>query len=176
MKKTWLLPLLLYMFLCQSVISAGTFQRKSVLTVTDQIYTDMDAEIIIWIWNLFSPKPFKKSTDWKIKLGLGNSPASLPDDAKTLLFATSAWSESKRLNLFSPSKKDIELKLDIAKDPSSLKQLSVTAQKFWIEQSSESKSLYLDIVLRAMSFEKTRGGFEKNQALAAMAWYWHESK
>ena len=154
--------------------------NRSVLSVGSDVYSYFDAVLLLRFWNLLTPTTVALTTPWetttgfvfKRELDLLSNVKLWPEDSVRLLFLALVWSEAKRLNLFVPTEKEMEVAL-------------VRVKKEGITSGNEEllayfKALpeprlrqYLEILLRARTFEKVRGGFDKNAGLLNASWFWH---
>lgn len=154
--------------------------NRSVLSIGSDVYTSFDAVLLLQFWNLLTPTPVSFITNWdtttgfvfRRELDLLTNIKSWPTDATRLLFLGLVWSEAKRLNLFVPAEKEMEVALTRVKKEGVTSSREELAAYFKGMPESRLRE-YLEIVLRARTFEKVRGGFEKNPGLLNASWFWH---
>lgn len=142
------------------------------------VYTSLDIETILAISNAISNKTIPLTTDWNTfvppelesfdRLGLGIK--NLPPDVRRILFVCVAWNEASRLNLFSVPESDVQLAFE-----------RVRAERPWRGLASEKRvdrlsdatlKEFVQMVLKVDSFERVRGGIEKNPSLGYSAFAW----
>lgn len=154
--------------------------NRSILSVGSAIYSTFDAVILLNFWNVLAPSPILLNTPWESTPGfpfrrefdLITNIKTWPEDAARLLFLGLVWSESKRLNLFSPTEKELELALQRVKK-AGIASSNHSLNLYFTSLSNNKMRDYLEIVLRARVFEKVRGGIDKNSGLLNAPWFWH---
>ena len=154
--------------------------NRSVLSIGSDVFTSFDANLLLRFWNLLAPTPVALTTSWnsttgfvfKRELDLLTNINSWPPDASRLLFLGLVWAEAKRLNLFVPVEKEMEVALARVKKEG-LGPANEDLQAYFKGLPETRLRGYLEIVLRARTFERVRGGFDKNSGLLNTAWFWH---
>ncbi len=168
----------------QAALPEVKFQDSvcTVLTVGNDIYTNLDAILLLAIWDNISGESTRLSLDWRKKLQFNTNHqkdlvlrvSEWPQDAKRFLFVALAWNETKKFNLFVPTAKDLESAR--VKTDRKIKWDSVAPdiQSYFNEIPAAKLNMYLEIILRSISFLKIRGDFSKNSSLlATRQWHWH---
>lgn len=166
--------------------SQASFVNRSLVTIGGDVYTSLDARLLLALWNAMAEKPEPMVTDFERNSGRQNPPtkkdteaspanriSQLAPDSKRLLYILFVWEESRRLGLFAPSEKAF-------KDGAAAIQLSnfstfspVDVRNYWSDLGPQGQRIYYDMILRARVYLKVRGDLDANQRLTETFWFWH---
>ena len=168
----------------QSVQSS--FINRSLVTVGGDVYTSLDARLLLGLWNALTDKPVPMVTDFEQTSGRQNPPAKseaeassanrisqLAPDAKRLLYILSVWDESRRLGLFAPSEKAFKDGTAALQLSSFMNSATVDVRNYWTDLGPQGQRIYYDMILRARAYLKVRGDIDANLRLADTFWFWH---
>ena len=153
--------------------------NRSVLTVSGDFFTYFDFQILNMIFSVLSGKP--RSNDWdglsgpahfKSKSALENY-ETLPNDAKQFLFTVLVNAESKRLNLFQPTRDELEKAQKKIKNADMKKDLPPDVAEYFSSLNERKIRTYVESVLRKITYERVRGPLAKNLSLTDISWFWH---
>lgn len=174
----------------QSVVAetpAGKSSRvtnRAVLTVGGEVYTSTDAVLILALWNALGEPRVALSTSWLADLRIRiekdrdalQTVLNWPADVRRLLGIGLVWHEAKRLNLFVPGEKELEAALQKVSLEQGLVGMPAPVLSFWNALPVTKKRFYIELVLRARTYEKVRGSLQKNPALLNASWFWHAAQ
>jgi len=173
---------------------AGRLVNRTLLTVGSDVYTAWDASVLACASAVSAmsatdaaPDALATRHDWlsppivarKERLRPGDV-ATLPPEARRFLFVALVWGEARKLNLFVPPEKDLEAgvkSLRLARDSGRcvIPGGGPEAVAFLSGLPDARVRGYVDLALRAKSFERVRGPLEKNPNLLSQTWFWHAS-
>jgi hypothetical protein len=163
-----------------------SFVNRSLVTVGGDVYTSLDARLLLGLWNALTDKPVPMVTDFEQTSGRQNPPAKteaeasssnrisqLAPDSKRLLYILSVWDESRRLGLFAPSEKAFKDSAAALQLSSFLISAPVDVRNYWSDLGPQGQRIYYDMILRARAYLKVRGDIDANLRLADTFWFWH---
>lgn len=167
--------------LIESQSFAKQLVNQSFLYVADKPYSAMQVNLIIRLWNSFADWSGKGLPKVPLTTHLLNSKdifeskrldqkqdgmgrlLHLPPDVKRALFCCLVWTEAKRLNLFEINLSEIEVAQEhFMKDES----VSILLKSLGSQIAFDS----IHMVLKAGTYFKVRGDFERNLSLANLSW------
>jgi hypothetical protein len=162
--------------------------NRSVLTVGREIFSAADAVALLALWNLTRPaseNAVEIDTKWlagftlqdlvQPDIQLMNS--IWPEDVKVFFRIALVWVDVQKLNLFIPSEQEIKplLASFVAKRESLLAGVEPALAAEIAGASEKTKRKWIEMVVRARTFFRVRGSFERNRNLFNVGWYWHSA-
>jgi hypothetical protein len=160
--------------------------NRSVLTVGREVYSAGDAAALLLVWNLTQPsaeKPVFIQTPWLSGFSvpdlLSFDPAIMekiwPEDVRVFFQIALIWVDVQKLNLFIPKEQEISALLSALNERQAALMGGVeTALAQEVTGASEKqKRKWIEMVVRARTFLRVRGGLDKNKNLFNVGWYWH---
>ena len=160
--------------------------NRSVLTVGREVYSATDAAALLLVWNLTQPateKPVFIQTPWLAGFTVADlltfDPTMMekiwPEDVRVFFQIALIWVDVQKLNLFIPKEQEISALLSALTE----RQGTLTAgfepmlAKEVMGASEKQRRKWIEMVVRARTFLRVRGGLEKNKNLFNVGWYWH---
>lgn len=160
--------------------------NRSVLTVGREVYSATDAAALLLIWNLTQPpseKPVFIQTQWLSGFAvpdlLSFDPTIIekiwPEDVRVFFQVALIWVDVQKLNLFIPKDQEISSLLSQLNE----RQASLTGgfESVLIREvlgaSEKQRRKWIEMVIRARTFLRVRGGLDRNKNLFNVGWYWH---
>ena len=160
--------------------------NRSVLTVGREVFSSADAAAILAIWNLTNApgeKPVAIETKWLAGFSLPDlvSPdvetmnKIWPEDIRTFFQLALIWVDVQKLNLFIPRDQEVSSLLKNFKDKQEtlLTGIEPVLAREIANVSDKTKRKWVEAVIRARTFYRVRGSFERNKNLFSVGWYWH---
>jgi hypothetical protein len=173
----------------QSNLSKTRLTNRNVLAVGDTTYTVFDAYGVLLVYKSITKNLKKIQSDFLsdevfpiLSKDLQSSSVEAKMLEKTLLlFLCLSYQESLKLKLFQPDEKTIqELKQKIIDERREIvskglaTEWQTKVEQFLLEDKFVLR--YLNVVLRGLAFEKSRGGLSKNPVLLSQAWHWSKNQ
>jgi|GEM_PF-5686559 len=162
--------------------SGARLVNRTVLSVASDTYTAWDAAATLCAWNAVAAPEVALSLRW-VEHGVfgprargGDETRSLPEEARRFLFLALVWNESRKLNLFVPPEKELgEAVQSLLSNKSGCVVTGggAEAQDFLTNLPAARWRTYADMAMRAKTFERVRGSFDRNASLLAQTWFWH---
>jgi len=160
--------------------------NRSVLTVGREVFSSADAAAILALWNLTrasGEKPVAIETKWLAGFSLLDlvSPdvetmnKIWPEDIRTFFQLALIWVDVQKLNLFIPRDQEVNSLLKNFKDKQEalLTGIEPVLAREIAHVSDKTKRKWVETVIRARTFYRVRGSFERNKNLFSVGWYWH---
>lgn len=160
--------------------------NRSVLTVGREVFSSADAAAILALWNLTrasGEKPVAIETKWLAGFTLPDlvSPdvetmnKIWPEDIRNFFQLALIWVDVQKLNLFIPRDEEVNRLLKNFKDKQEalLTGIEPVLAREIAQVSDKTKRKWVETVLRARTFYRVRGSFERNKNLFSVGWYWH---
>lgn len=169
----------------EALAARARLVNRTILGAAGESYTAWDASLLLCAWNALGSAPVPLGTPWlapdgRMRARLAASDTSAwPADARRLLFLALVWGESRKLNLFVPTEKDLDAAVGTLRDAGcriegdGREGGSPEAAAFLRTLPDARWRFFADAALRAKGFERVRGGLEKNRALLGQSWSWH---
>ncbi|MCA2961041.1 MAG: hypothetical protein IOD12_12365 [Silvanigrellales bacterium] len=171
--------------LAQTPSPLSPLLNRSLLSVGTDVYTAWDASALACAWSAVGSVEAFPEFNWLASSILAPNGQnrtldtdSLPPEARRFLFQALVWNESRKLNLFVPQEREVELAIPVFR-------ASVKSGKCRIPGGGPAATAFLtslpesrvrtlvDIALRAQAFERVRGDLRKNPNLLSQTWFWH---
>lgn len=165
-----------------------TLVNRSVLTVGREIFSSADAVAMLALWNFTRPsseKPVEITTKWLAGFKLQDlvqpdvqmMNSIWPEDVRVFFKIALVWVDVQKLNLFIPSEQEIKpLLVSLsAKKEILLAGVEPTLVAEISGASEKTKRKWAEMVIRARTFFRVRGAFERNRTLFNVGWYWHNA-
>jgi hypothetical protein len=174
-------------FKFQIVFAEESLINRSLLTVGDNIYTIWDSYALISIDKFVSQnyEPIEvnffesKNLPFLIQDVQGGNIGAELKETISLLFFCLAYEESLKLKIFIPdSKMKISIKNKFLAEKDSFLPKIFNSKKLGqinsVFKNVEDTDRYMEVVLRALAFQKARGALSKNPSLLNQFWFWNK--
>ena len=162
--------------------------NRSVLTVGREVFSALDAVAILILWNLTrsaQEQEIKIETKWLegfVLQDLVRPDAEAmkniwPEDVRTFFQLALVWADIKKLNLFVAKDQEINAILATFSDRNNkiFNTVEPALADELMRSSLKIKRDWIELVIRARTFYRVRGTFERNKSLFNVGWYWHDA-
>ena len=158
---------------------------RSVLSVKSKVYYASDAKCLCVFWNAIMPNKISCQFDWfggkiSAKINDREDLKNADREIKNFLFLALVYAEATRLRLFVPtSDQFLEALRLISINTEDIKKCQLLRANFFGEKKDSNKEEdkivfeIVDHILRAKTYLRVHGSFEKNLQLLETHWYWH---